>query len=175
MPQIFLVWIPAANVVFMLSNQFNGSCFRFTVTWRLNQPRDLFLLCLTVFARSIARNIKKNPSNFWWLLTKFEGFLAPLVGLEPTTPWLTVRCSTDWAKEEYSAKTVQRTVFTVLCWRFPIFPGRLQPSIVGTIQLNFRVRNGNGCTLNVINTNYVLASPYLPGSSPTEYCRHHSA
>ena len=27
--------------------------------------------------------------------------MAPLVGLEPTTPWLTVRCSTDWAKEEY--------------------------------------------------------------------------
>ena len=28
-------------------------------------------------------------------------FLAPPVGLEPTTPWLTVMCSTDWAKEEY--------------------------------------------------------------------------
>ena len=28
-------------------------------------------------------------------------FLAPLVGLEPTTCGLTVRRSTDWAKEEY--------------------------------------------------------------------------
>ena len=35
----------------------------------------------------------------------------------------------------------------------PIFPGRLQPSIVGRIELNFRVRDGNGWTLNLINTN----------------------
>ena len=27
--------------------------------------------------------------------------MAPPTGLEPVTPWLTVRCSTDWAKEEY--------------------------------------------------------------------------
>ena len=26
--------------------------------------------------------------------------MAPPTGLEPVTPWLTVRCSTDWAKEE---------------------------------------------------------------------------
>ena len=38
----------------------------------------------------------------------------------------------------------------------PIFPGRLQPSIVGRIELNFRVRDGNGWTLNLINTNYLL-------------------
>ena len=36
----------------------------------------------------------------------------------------------------------------------PIFPARLQASIVGRIELNFRVRNGNGWTLNLINTNY---------------------
>ncbi len=29
----------------------------------------------------------------------------------------------------------------------PIFPGRLQPSIVGRSELNFRVRDGNGWTL----------------------------
>ena len=40
-------------------------------------------------------------------------------------------------------------------WRRPIFPGRYQPSIVGTAQLNFRVRNGNGWTLTVKNTNYL--------------------
>ena len=40
------------------------------------------------------------------------------------------------------------------CWRIPIFPGRHQPSIVGTSELNFRVRNGNGWTLTVNNTNY---------------------
>ncbi len=36
----------------------------------------------------------------------------------------------------------------------PIFPGRLQPSIVGADELNYRVRNGNGWTLTAINTNY---------------------
>ena len=36
----------------------------------------------------------------------------------------------------------------------PIFPGRLQPSIVGADELNCRVRNGNGWTLTAINTNY---------------------
>ncbi len=41
-----------------------------------------------------------------------------------------------------------------MCWRLPIVPGRFQPSIVGTGELNCRVRDGNGCTLTVINTNY---------------------
>ena len=46
----------------------------------------------------------------------------------------------------------------LLCWRTPIFPGRHQPSIFGTNELNFRVRDGNGWTLVVINTNYSLAT-----------------
>ena len=41
-----------------------------------------------------------------------------------------------------------------MCWHRPIFPGRFQPSIVGTDELNFRVRNGNGWTLAVKDTNY---------------------
>ena len=44
-----------------------------------------------------------------------------------------------------------------LCWHLPIFPDRHQSSIFGTIELNFRVRYGNGWTLNVINTNYFTA------------------
>ena len=36
----------------------------------------------------------------------------------------------------------------------PIFPVRLQTSIFGASELNFRVRNGNGWTLTAINTNY---------------------
>ena len=39
----------------------------------------------------------------------------------------------------------------------PIFPVRLQTSIFGRIELNFRVRNGNGWTLDLINTNYRTA------------------
>ena len=44
--------------------------------------------------------------------------------------------------------------FSVLA--LPIFPGRRQPSIVGSDELNYRVRNGNGWTLILINTNYLL-------------------
>ena len=35
----------------------------------------------------------------------------------------------------------------------PIFPARLQASIFGRSELNFRVRNGNGWTLALISTN----------------------
>ena len=41
-----------------------------------------------------------------------------------------------------------------LCWHRPIFPIRRQTSIFGTGELNYRVRNGNGWTLTVIDTNY---------------------
>ena len=41
-----------------------------------------------------------------------------------------------------------------MCQHRPIFPGRVQPSIVGTDELNFRVRNGNGWTLAVKDTDY---------------------
>ena len=37
----------------------------------------------------------------------------------------------------------------------PIFPGRLQPSIVGRSELNFCVRDGNRWTLALISTNYM--------------------
>ena len=35
----------------------------------------------------------------------------------------------------------------------PIFPVRLQTSIFGADELNYRVRNGNGWTLTAISTN----------------------
>ena len=38
----------------------------------------------------------------------------------------------------------------------PIFPARLQASIFGRSELNFRVRNGNGWTLVLINTDYMF-------------------
>ena len=39
----------------------------------------------------------------------------------------------------------------------PIFPVRLQTSIFGAGELNFRVRDGNGWTLTAINTDcYIL-------------------
>ena len=42
-----------------------------------------------------------------------------------------------------------------LCWHRPIFPGRFQPSIFGTDELNFCVRNGNRWTLTAIGTNFL--------------------
>ena len=38
----------------------------------------------------------------------------------------------------------------------PIFPGRFQPSIFGTNELNYRVRDGNGWTLIVIDTDFIF-------------------
>ena len=45
-----------------------------------------------------------------------------------------------------------------LCWHRAIFPVRRQTSIFATDELNFRVRNGNGWTLVVIDTNFVVAN-----------------
>ena len=43
----------------------------------------------------------------------------------------------------------------------PIFPGSRPPSIVGTHELNFCVRDGNRWTLAVINTNlFTFGDPY---------------
>ena len=38
----------------------------------------------------------------------------------------------------------------------PIFPGSHPPSIFGVTELNFRVRDGNGCDLCTIATGYIL-------------------
>ena len=40
-----------------------------------------------------------------------------------------------------------------MCWHLPIFTPRRQGTIFGTTGLNFRVRDGNGWTPCVINTN----------------------
>ncbi len=40
------------------------------------------------------------------------------------------------------------------CRRLLIFPGRFQPSIFSASELNCRVRDGNGCTLTAIGTDY---------------------
>ena len=39
-----------------------------------------------------------------------------------------------------------------LCRRRPIFPGRCPPSLFGAVELNYRVRDGNGWDLNAIDT-----------------------
>ena len=69
--------------------------------------------------------------------------LAPRVGLEPTTYRLTAGCSTI----ELPRKFIRRR---------PTFPGSLPPSIISAEELNFRVRDGNGCVLFAIVTEYVF-------------------
>ena len=117
---------------------------------------------------SFVKNAKKKRQ---FSLESCRFFLAPPVGLEPTTPWLTVRCSTDWAKEEYRkdywngnaewCRNKHRSVFAknrekygYKCRQRLIFPGRFQPSIFSTDELNCRVRNGNGWTLIVTGTDF---------------------
>ena len=56
--------------------------------------------------------------------------------------------------------------FSVLA--LPIFPGRLQPSIVGRSELNFRVRDGNGWTLALISTNYEVYCTFKTEQCITE-------
>ena len=51
-------------------------------------------------------------------------------------------------------ETTKMAVSFVLA--LPIFPARLQASIFGASELNFRVRDGNGWTLTAINTNLLF-------------------
>ena len=96
-----------------------------------------------IIEKKLSKCIPLKASFYDKFAKTYHNFnLAPQVGLEPTTLRLTAACSTDWAIEEY------------LCWHLSIVPGRLQPSIVDTNELNFCVRYGNRWTLIVINTNY---------------------
>ena len=65
--------------------------------------------------------------------------MAPRVGLEPTTYRLTAGCSTIELPR-------------INTWRRPTFPGSFPPSIISAEELNFRVRDGNGCVLFAIAT-----------------------
>ena len=53
-------------------------------------------------------------------------------------------------KEDKKEVTLKKDDFR--CRPRPIFPARRQASIVGTAELNYRVRNGNGWTLCVKET-----------------------
>ncbi len=69
-------------------------------------------------------------------------------------------CRFDWSLPENTcpAAGIKRqrlhSQSLSLCWHRAIFPVRRQTSIVATDELNFRVRNGNGWTLVVIDTNF---------------------
>ena len=54
-----------------------------------------------------------------------------------------------------------RPPFFGRCQHLPIFPSCLQLSIVGTEQLNFRVRNGNGCVNCATTTRELGVDNYI--------------
>ena len=56
----------------------------------------------------------------------------------------------------HSSKNVSLKRETFLMLALPIFPDRRQSGIVGRDELNCRVRNGNGWTLILINTNCII-------------------
>ena len=58
----------------------------------------------------------------------------------------------SWQGKQKKRRTSDEVRLFVLA--LPIFPVRLQTSIFGAGELNFRVRDGNGWTLTAINTNY---------------------
>ena len=66
--------------------------------------------------------------------------VAPQVGLEPTTLRLTAECSAIELLRNMEMR--QR----------PTLPGRLQPSTIGVLRLNFCVRNGNRWNPQAITT-----------------------
>ena len=63
-----------------------------------------------------------------------------------TVSQLTAACSTDKALRHFNRFRYSKAVLFV-CRHRLIFPGRFQPSIFSTDELNCRVRDGNGWTL----------------------------
>ena len=108
-------------------------------------PIEISIRTITWMQRN--KNTKQKPTT---IVIGFCFWLPP-VGLEPTTPRLTARVL---YRLSYGGilKPTKQSLIGYLCRHRPIFPGRFQPSIFGTNELNYRVRNGNGWTLIVINT-----------------------
>ena len=75
-----------------------------------------------------------------------------------------------WSRfPDKTKETTEVVVSFVLA--LPIFPARLQASIFGASELNFRVRDGNGWTLALISTNYSLEGLHLQNRTTKEGIR----
>ena len=68
--------------------------------------------------------------------------------------------------ENYKKKKPIYDRLLLLCQRRPIFPRPFGLSIVGITKLNYRVRNGNGCTLRNKDTDWCTFRDSNPG--PTD-------
>ena len=123
------------------------------------------------------------------VLTMLCVALARLLLMQPGNSHFSMQLLTDkmitdksyaeklWINVLLGKEKRQACLLVFLCWQIPIFPGRLQPSIFGTSELNFRVRNGNGWTLTVNNTNSRLFRRALcpePQISASSSITHHA-
>ena len=82
------------------------------------------------------------PAMIYYVIYKnspIVNLLAPRVGLEPTAYRLTAGCS-----------TIELPRNNQFIRQRPTFPGSYPPSIISAKELNFRVRDGNGCVLFAI-------------------------
>ena len=73
----------------------------------------------------------------------------PLLGLLPRPPDVQ-------SCEAVNSRSLPELWINKKCRRRLIFPGGCPPSIFSAEELNYRVRDGNGWTLNVINTDYIV-------------------
>ena len=123
-----------------------------------------------------SNHLSYKPFSFGWFFpifpcSRFPG-MVEMMGFEPMTPCLQGRCSPSWATPPFFGLFASPFFqfgerfypFPFLCWHWAIFPGRFQPSIFTTAELNFCVRNGYRWTLCVCNTNFFLSNPLI-----TEY------
>ena len=102
-----------------------------------------------------------------------SGLAAP-VRLELTTLGLTVRCSTDWAKEQYFRLFLSNNRQKDGKWRCPILPVSVPTSTFGVRKLNFCVRYGNRWNLSAIITTMVIYQTIF-GQTYTNYVLKHNA
>ena len=111
-----------------------------------NSPPDCYSLPLR-FESALVR-----------IRTTFVAFsLVEMKGFEPLTPCLQGRCSPSWATPPWVGSLIFLRWFpgrllSPRCQHWAIFPCGRPQSIFTTAELNFRVRNGNGWTLCVCNT-----------------------
>ena len=111
-----------------------GSCFLSLKTQKVLAKQGLFVLGCKIVA------------PLWWT---FRDSNPGPTGYEPVA-------LTNWAKGPFKECLITSVKRHHLCQHRPILPGRLQPSIVGTGELNFRVRNGNGWTLTAKDADYEI-------------------
>ena len=101
----------------------------------------------------VQRRLRSSNSLPYWISCSLHRPPDALTVDPITSPWLFDLARKIPTHQRPKKNTMRCMVFFFGIRRLPIFPGRHQPSIFGTTELNFCVRYGNRWTLSVINTN----------------------